>query len=64
MLPIKPKDRGPGIISDYKTLLNDKEFENLLYQLELYSTDNIQETNSLIKISESIVNIINSELKQ
>ena len=64
MLSIKPKNRGPGLISDYKALLNDKEFENFLYQLELYSTDNIQETISLIKISESIVDIINSELKQ
>jgi len=64
MLPIKPKNRGSGLISYYKALLNDKEFENLLYQLELYSTDNIQETNNLIKISESIINIIKSELKQ
>jgi len=62
MLPIKPKDRGLGLISDYKALLNNKEFENLLYQLELYSLDNIQETKSLIKISESIVDIIKSEL--
>ncbi len=64
MLPIKPKDRGPGLMSDYKALLNDKEFENLLYQLELYSTDNIQETISLIKISESIVDIIDTELNE
>jgi len=62
MLPIKPLDRGAGLESDYKTLLNDKEFENLLYQQELYSTDNIQETKSLIKISETIVEIINSDL--
>ena len=64
MLPIKPKDRGHQLISNYEMLLNDTEFENLLYQLELYSTDNIQETNNLIKISETIIEIINAELNE
>ncbi|RIA09059.1 hypothetical protein OE09_0887 [Flavobacteriaceae bacterium MAR_2010_72] len=64
MLSITPKDRGGNFVSDYKGLLNDKEFENLLYQLELYSTDNIQETEGLIEIAKSIVEIIETELNQ
>jgi hypothetical protein len=63
MLPINPRARATELLSNYKALLNDKEFENLLYQLELHSIDNIQETESLIKISESIIEIIDSELK-
>ena len=64
ILPIKIRDRESTISNDYVALLNNKEFENLLYQLELITLDNIQETKSLIKIADSIIAIINSELKQ
>lgn len=63
VLPIKPQIRPKGISSNYKDLLNDREFISLLYHLELFALDNIQETEKLIKISESIIEIIDSELK-
>lgn len=64
LLPIKTKIRNKGITSNYKELLSDTEFKNLLYQLELFALDNIQETEKLIKISRSIIEIIDTELKQ
>ncbi|MBC3759800.1 hypothetical protein H7U19_15410 [Hyunsoonleella sp. SJ7] len=64
ILPIKIRNRDSAILNDYMGLLNNREFENLLYQLELLTLDNIQETKSLIRIAESIIEIINSELEQ
>ncbi|WP_298239309.1 DUF6090 family protein [uncultured Algibacter sp.] len=63
ILPIDVKLRKSNIEKDYNGLFNNKEFENLLYHLELYTLDNIQETKSLIGIAETIVEIINKEIK-
>ena len=63
ILPIDVKLRKSNIEKDYHGLFNNKEFENLLYHLELYTLDNIQETKSLISIAETIVEIIDKEVE-
>jgi hypothetical protein len=57
------QDTESKTTKDYMSLFNEIEFENLLTQIELLSKDNTKETNNLIGIAGSIIEIINSELQ-
>ena len=62
-LSLKGMPDNPIVQSDYKTILNDKSFLNLLNQRATLFTITNSETLDLIKKAEEIIDIIEQELK-